>query len=167
VVYAGTSPRRAAEVARRLAEARFEGAKVTVEQVLDPAFVNAAKDAAEGWVLGSARTTTTAATTGPAARFAAAHHKRWGAWPAPWAAEAYDAVGLIAHTLTGLDGDGPVRRGVLSGALFRQRYEGIAKTISFDPRTRLVEAHNTSFLYEVRDGTFRFLGRYDQVRKDT
>ncbi|MFJ5774297.1 bifunctional serine/threonine-protein kinase/ABC transporter substrate-binding protein [Streptomyces sp. NPDC093094] len=164
VVYAGASPRRAAQVARRLAEARFTGAKVTVEQVMDPVFLDEAGEGAEGWVLGSSRTTTTAAVSGPAARFAAAHRGRWGAQPAPWAAEAYDAVGLIAQALGGLTGEGPVARGVLASALFRQRYEGVAKTISFDPRTRLLDADDTSFLYEVRGGAFRFLGRYGQVR---
>lgn len=149
VVYAGTSPQRAAQVARQLAQARFEGARVTVEQVMDPAFLREAKEAAEGWVFGSARTATTAAASGPAARFAAAHRERWGAQPAPWVAEAYDAVGLTAQTLTG------------------QRYEGIAKTISFDPRTRLLDTDNTSFLYEVRDGAFKFLGRYAHVRSET
>ncbi|MFF3349056.1 protein kinase [Streptomyces sp. NPDC002779] len=166
VVYAGTSPLRAAQVARHLAEARFEGATATVEQVMDPAFLREAKEAAEGWAFGSARTATTAAASGPAARFAAAHRERWDAQPAPWSAEAYDAVGLTAHTLTGLLGEGTVGRGALASALFRQRYEGIAKTISFDPRTRLLDMDNTSFLYEVRDGAFRFLGRYGQVRKE-
>ncbi|MGW0916913.1 protein kinase domain-containing protein [Streptomyces sp. NPDC002784] len=166
VVYAGTSPLRAAQVARHLAEARFEGAKATVEQVMDPAFLREAKEAAEGWAFGSARTATTAATSGPAARFAAAHRERWDAQPAPWAAEAYDAVGLTAHTLTGLLGEGTVGRGALAAALFRQRYKGVAKTISFDPRTRLLDMDNTSFLYEVRDGAFKFLGRYGQVRKE-
>ncbi|MFE6331602.1 bifunctional serine/threonine-protein kinase/ABC transporter substrate-binding protein [Streptomyces sp. NPDC057798] len=166
VVYAGTSPQRAAQVAKALAGTRFEGARATVEQVMDPAFLREAKQAAEGWAFGSARTATTAATSGPAARFAAAHRKRWDAQPAPWAAEAYDAVGLTAHTLTGLVGKGPVGRGALAAALFRQRYEGIAKTISFDPRTRLLDMNDTSFLYEVRDAAFAFLGRYGQVRKD-
>ncbi|MET9730282.1 hypothetical protein ABZZ79_06290 [Streptomyces sp. NPDC006458] len=165
VVYAGTSPRRAAQVARRLAEARFTGAKVTVDQIMDPVFLRDAKEGAEGWVLCSARTTTTEAASGPAARFASAHRERWGAQPEPWAAEAYDAVGLVAQTLTGLAGEDPVGRGVLAGALFRQRYEGVAKTISFDPRTRLLDADDTSFLYEVRDGAFRFLGRCDCIAR--
>ncbi|MFE0678225.1 bifunctional serine/threonine-protein kinase/ABC transporter substrate-binding protein [Streptomyces sp. NPDC058867] len=163
VVYAGTSPRRAARVARHLAEARFEGARATVEQVMDPVFLSEAREGAEGWVLGASRTTATTEDSGPAARFAAAHRKRFGAQPAPWAAEAYDAVGLTAQTLAGLVGQGTVGRGALAEALFRQRYEGIAKTISFDPRTRLLEMDDTSFLYEVRDGSFAFLGRYGQV----
>lgn len=166
VVYAGTSPVRAAKVARQLAEAGFEGARATIEQVMDPAFLREANQAADGWVFGSARTATTAADSGPAARFAAAHRERWGAQPAPWSAEAYDAVGLTAQTLTGLVGQGTVGRGALAAALFRQRYEGIAKTISFDPRTRLLDTENTSFLYEVRDGAFTFLGRYQEVRKE-
>ncbi|WAZ27325.1 ABC transporter substrate-binding protein [Streptomyces cinnabarinus] len=166
VVYAGTSPRRAAQLARQLAKARFEGARATIEQVMDPAFLREARESAEGWVFGSARTATGAAPSGPAARFAAAHRKRWEAEPAPWAAEAYDAVGLTAQTLTGLVGQGTVGRGALAAALFRQRYEGIAKTISFDPKTRLLDMDNTSFLYAARDGAFTFLGRYEQVLKE-
>ncbi|MFE1443482.1 ABC transporter substrate-binding protein, partial [Streptomyces sp. NPDC058739] len=169
IVYAGTSPERAAQVARQLAEARFTGAKVTVDPVMDPVFLREAKDSAEGWVFGSARTATTVATSGPAARFATTHRERWGAQPAPWSAEAYDAVGLLAQTLTGLVGDeqeDQVGRGVLAEAVFRQRYEGVAKLISFDPRTRLLVAENSGFLYETHDGAFRYLGRYDQVRKD-
>ncbi|MGW5640285.1 bifunctional serine/threonine-protein kinase/ABC transporter substrate-binding protein [Streptomyces sp. NPDC003832] len=170
VVYAGTSPARAGRVARSLAEARFDGARATVEQVMDPVFLREAEEAAEGWVLGAARTTATTSGSGPAARFATAHRERWGTRPAPWAAEAYDAVGLTAQTLTALvgrggDGQGTVGRGALVEALFRQRYEGIAKTISFDPGTRLLDMDDTSFLYEVRDGAFEFLGRYGQVGK--
>ena len=30
--------------------------------------------------------------------------------------------------------------------------------------THALDPENTGFLYQVRDGAFRFLGRYDQVR---
>ncbi|QKW05384.1 ABC transporter substrate-binding protein [Streptomyces sp. NA04227] len=165
VVYAGTSPRRAARVARLLSSARFAGARVGIEQAMGPAFVHDARKSADGWVFGCARTDTTAATSGPAARFAAAHRERFGSPPAPWAAEAYDAVGLLAHTLATLHRRDPVTPGVLSGALLGQRYEGVAKTLGFDPQTRLLTWKNTSFLYEARAGAFRFLGRYEQVRR--
>jgi hypothetical protein len=41
----------------------------------------------------------------------------------------------------------------------------VAKPIRFtQDATHTLESENASFLYQARDGDFRFLGRYDQAR---
>ncbi|WP_327406746.1 hypothetical protein OG194_46330 [Streptomyces sp. NBC_01288] len=48
--------------------------------------------------------------------------------------------------------------------LFHTAYDGVAKPIRFvQGTTHALDPENTGFLYQVRDGAFRFLGRYDQV----
>lgn len=93
-VYAGGDASRAARLATALAGEGFTGVRVAAGPALGPAFLDRADEAAEGWVFAEAYADPSAL---PSARsFTAAHRKRFGAPPATWAAEAYDAVGLIA-----------------------------------------------------------------------
>ncbi|MFE2317644.1 hypothetical protein ACFXC8_31860 [Streptomyces sp. NPDC059441] len=48
-----------------------------------------------------------------------------------------------------------------SERLFRTAYKPIRFT---QDATHTLESENASFLYQTRDGDFRFLGRYDQAR---
>lgn len=164
VVYTGTSPTRAAACARALAGAGFTGPRVAFEPVMRPAFPQAAGTAAEGWVLGAPYCDPQASGTKAAKAFTAAYRDRYGAPPARWAAEAYDAVGLIAASLDALGGGG-ITPGQVAERLFKLTYDGVAKPLRFTrDLTHGLTPDNTSFLYEVKDGAFRFLGRYDQVR---
>jgi eukaryotic-like serine/threonine-protein kinase len=165
VVYAGTSPDRAAACARALAAARFTGAKATIDPVMRPAFLTAAGRAAEGWVFGAPFTRPQSATTRAARAFTAAHRARYGIPPGRWSAEAHDAVGLIARTMAAFARATAVERGQITERLFRTTYDGVAKPISFPlDGTHLMNPLKTGFLYRVENGAFRFLGRYDQVR---
>ncbi|MHB9856975.1 bifunctional serine/threonine-protein kinase/ABC transporter substrate-binding protein [Streptomyces sp. YIM S03343] len=164
VVYAGTSPARAAACARALAAARFTGAKATIDPVMTPAFLTAAGQAAEGWVFGAPFTEPQSATTKAAKAFTAAHRARYGTPPARWSAEAYDAVGLIARTITAIGPATTVTPGRLTERLFRTSYNGVAKPLTFaQDGTHLLNPPKTSFLYQVKNNTYHYLGRYDQV----
>ncbi|NEC85763.1 hypothetical protein [Streptomyces sp. SID12501] len=44
-------------------------------------------------------------------------------------------------------------------------YKGLAKTIEFDAKTDQFHLVNGLFLHRVENGSPRFLGRYDKVRK--
>nr|WP_315904504.1 ABC transporter substrate-binding protein [Streptomyces mirabilis] len=97
--------------------------------------------------------------------FTAAYRKRYGQAPGRWAAEAYDAVGLIARALDALGGGAGIEPGQVGERLFRTAYDGVVKPIRFtQDATHTLKPENASFLYQARDGDFRFLGRYDQVR---
>ncbi|GAA3903246.1 hypothetical protein GCM10023084_64670 [Streptomyces lacrimifluminis] len=164
VVYAGTSPTRAADCARALATAGFTGPRVTFESVMRPAFLAAAGEAAEGWVFEAPYSEPQSSDSKAARDFTAAHRDRYGVLPARWAAEAYDAVGLIAAALDALGGGADIAPGQVAERLFKLTYAGVAKPIRFNQDiTQGLRPENTSFLYQAKDGKFRFLGRYDQV----
>ncbi|MEU6294282.1 bifunctional serine/threonine-protein kinase/ABC transporter substrate-binding protein [Streptomyces erythrochromogenes] len=163
VVYAGTSPERAGELARALADAGFRGPRVGLQHAMEPAFLTAAGQAGEGWVFSSLYTDPLAVPA--AAGFVAAHRSAYGEPPARWATEAYDAVGLLATALAGLEGEGRDRAG-LSRRIFRTTYEGLAKTVGFDPGTRALTGDSLAHLYRAEPGGFRYLGRYTDVRTD-
>ncbi|MEV7891617.1 bifunctional serine/threonine-protein kinase/ABC transporter substrate-binding protein [Streptomyces sp. NPDC002817] len=164
VVYAGTSPTRAAACARALATARFTGPRVTFESIKRPAFLEAAGEAAEGWVFEAPYSEPQSSDSRSAHAFTAAYRDRYGALPARWAAEAYDAVGLIAASLDAHGGGAGITPGQVAERLFKLSYDGVAKPVRFTQDiTHGLRPENTSFLYQVKDGKFRFLGRYDQV----
>uniref|UniRef100_A0AAU2VN06 Bifunctional serine/threonine-protein kinase/ABC transporter substrate-binding protein n=1 Tax=Streptomyces sp. NBC_00008 TaxID=2903610 RepID=A0AAU2VN06_9ACTN len=160
VVYAGTSPARGARCATDLAAAGFTGTALSTGPVLAPGFLRDAGRAAEGWVFAEAYTDPTAL---PAAKaFTAAHRKRFGAPPATWAAEAYDAVGLIARA-AGTTSATDALRGGIAQRVFRTEYRGITRRLAFDS-SRLVPRKEGIFLYRIDDGRARFLGLYGSVR---
>ncbi|MFD9425435.1 MULTISPECIES: ABC transporter substrate-binding protein [unclassified Streptomyces] len=159
VVYAGGSPTRAARCATALTAAGFTGTRVSAGPVLAPAFLKKAGKAAEGWVFAEAYADPLAL---PAAKkFTAAHRKRYGAPPATWSAEAYDAVGLIAAAAEATSATG-AERGGIAQRLFRTRYRGIVRALSFHD-TRGVRFDNGIFLYRIVAGRPTFLGPYGEV----
>jgi len=165
VVYGGTSPRRAAACARALATARFTGAVAGFEPVMRADFLGAAGRAAEGWVFEAPYTEAQSSGTRAAKAFTAAYRARYGEPPGRWSAEAYDAVGLIARAIDTLGTTVPIEPAQVAERLFHTSYDGVAKPIRFvQGTTHALDPANTGFLYQVRDGAFRFLGRYDQVR---
>lgn len=168
-VYAGYAPG-AAKVARELAAAGFDGPRLASQAVLDPEFLELAGDAAEGWLLTSSFVS--AADTPKAADFSAAFRERFGGAPPYYAAEAYDAVNLVIRELVkgakatkeatkeapgGKGERTPPKRAELVGLLRKSTYAGITKTFAFDPEEGGFAGQGV-FLYEVKDGAFRFLG---------
>ncbi|MFJ9539788.1 bifunctional serine/threonine-protein kinase/ABC transporter substrate-binding protein [Streptomyces sp. NPDC101225] len=165
VVYAGTSPTRAAACARALAAAGFTGPRVTFEPVMRAAFTQSAGESAEGWVFGAPYSRPQSSGTEAARAFTAAYRDRYGEPPARWAAEAYDAVGLIAACLDVLGGGADITAGQVAERMFKLTYAGVAKPVHFTQGlVHSLLPEDTSFLYRVEDGRFSFLGRYDQVK---
>ncbi|MFD6288948.1 bifunctional serine/threonine-protein kinase/ABC transporter substrate-binding protein [Streptomyces sp. NPDC060205] len=163
VVYAGTSPHRAARCARALARAGFRGTRMAPEPVLRPAFLKEAGPAAEGWVI----TTTYVDPAGlpAAARFVKTYQERFGVRTVePYAVEAYDAVLFVAQALRELGSVEP-ERGALVRRLRETTHRGLAKTIEFDPVTHQFRWVNSLFLHRVENGAPVFLGHYDKARK--
>ncbi|MHC3462826.1 bifunctional serine/threonine-protein kinase/ABC transporter substrate-binding protein [Streptomyces flavovirens] len=159
VVFAGTSPARAARCAVALAEAGYAGTRVSSGPALSPVFLRDAGDAGDGWVFAEAYCDP--AATPAAAEFTAAHRARFGAPPDRWAAEAYDAVGLIARaaeTTSAAAGD----RGGIARRLFLLTYQGISRPLSFRT-TRRVRSETGMFLYRAEGGRARFLGPYAKL----
>ncbi|MFJ2708454.1 bifunctional serine/threonine-protein kinase/ABC transporter substrate-binding protein [Streptomyces sp. NPDC087428] len=160
IIYAGTSPARGARCAADLAAAGFTGSALATGPVLAPGFLRDAGPAAEGWVFSEAYTDPSAL---PAAQaFTAAYRKRFGAPPATWAAEAYDAVGLIARA-AGATSATDALRGGIAQRVFRTDHRGITRRLSFDDY-RVLRQKDGIFLYRIDDGRARFLGVSRSVR---
>ncbi|MCZ4514759.1 bifunctional serine/threonine-protein kinase/ABC transporter substrate-binding protein [Streptomyces sp. ActVer] len=154
-IYAGYTEG-AALVARELAAAGFDRPRLASQAVIDPAFLELAGDAAEGWLM-------TASFIDPvsvpaAATFTAAFRKRFGAAPGYYAAEAYDTVSLVLQELEkATKGGRPPGRKELVGLLRKSRYKGITKEFSFKPEDGTFAGWGI-FLHQVEGGRFRFLG---------
>jgi ABC-type branched-subunit amino acid transport system substrate-binding protein len=154
-VYAGYAPG-AARVAKELVAAGFDKPRVASQAVIDPAFLELAGDAAEGWVLTSSFIDPSAVPA--AAAFTAAFRKRYGAAPGYYAAEAYDTVNLFLQALAkGTKGGRPPGRQELVGLLRKSTYKGITKQFSFRPTDGQFNGWGI-FLHRVEGGRFRFVG---------
>ncbi|MFW6691013.1 bifunctional serine/threonine-protein kinase/ABC transporter substrate-binding protein [Streptomyces sp. MAR4 CNX-425] len=164
VVYAGTSPERAAACARAVAGAGFSGPRTSYEMIMRPAFLRAAGAAGEGWVFGAPYTAVEQQTAGAARDFTAAYRERYDGTPPRWAAEAYDAVNLIAAALDALGGGAGILPGQVAERIVELKHAGVAKPLTFvGGLLHLLSPERAAFLYEVRDGAFRLLGRHDLV----
>ncbi|QXR00095.1 ABC transporter substrate-binding protein [Streptomyces sp. WY228] len=159
VVLGSGDASRAARLATALADEGFTGARVALGSALGPAFLDGAGEAAEGWVFAEAYADPAALPAAEA--FTAAHRKRFGAPPATWAAEAYDAVGLIARAAGTTSASGEVRSGI-GGRIVRTEHRGIVRTLAFQASTRQVRYESGIFLYRIEQGRPRFLGPYDR-----
>ncbi|MFF8594625.1 bifunctional serine/threonine-protein kinase/ABC transporter substrate-binding protein [Streptomyces sp. NPDC015220] len=162
VVYCGDSPRRAASCARALRAAGFTGTPAATQAVLTPEFLSAAGAAAEGWVFSA--TFVDPARLTSAAGFVRAFKKRYGVQSVGWgAAEAYDALGLVAQVLATV-GTGSVDQGNLTHRLRAMAYRGITRTIAFRTYSGQAKEEPGLFLWRVEHGTPRFLGQYQEAK---
>ncbi|MFH9136723.1 ABC transporter substrate-binding protein [Streptomyces sp. NPDC017524] len=161
VVLASGDATRAARLATALAGEGYTGSRAAAGPALGPAFLAGAGAAAEGWVFAEAYADPTALPS--ARKFTAAHRERFGAPPGTWAAEAYDAVGLIARAAGTTSASGQVRSGT-ARRLFRTEHRGIVRPLAFHPSTRQVLRYeNGIFLYRIEKGRPRFLGPFGDV----
>ncbi|MER7697760.1 ABC transporter substrate-binding protein [Streptomyces sp. NPDC096095] len=163
LVLAGGDASRTARLATALADEGFTGSRVAAGPALGPAFLNGAGRAAEGWVFAEAYADPAAIDS--ARSFTAAHRKRFRAPPATWAAEAYDAVGLIARAAgsAGAVGAREQVRGGMARHLLRTEHRGIVRPLAFRPSIRQVRYENGIFLYRIEKGRPRFLGPFGEV----
>ncbi|ARQ71896.1 bifunctional serine/threonine-protein kinase/ABC transporter substrate-binding protein [Streptomyces marincola] len=148
---------RAAGLAVALERAGWSGAAFAGESVLHPEFVSLAGRAAEGWRL--IATCVAPDTDERASGFAALHGERFdGDAPEPFAAEAYDAVRLLAGALRDTAAEGRADRAALLARARQADHRGVGKRLGFDEEGLYPYADDGLYLYEVRDGAFRFQG---------
>ncbi|WP_032768393.1 bifunctional serine/threonine-protein kinase/ABC transporter substrate-binding protein [Streptomyces sp. CNS654] len=163
VVFAGGDGTRAGRLATALAGEGYTGSRIAAGPALGPAFLDEAGEAADGWVFAEAYADPAAL---PSARsFTAAHRERFGSPPATWAAEAYDAVGLIARAAAGITGDSWEMRVGMARRLLRTEHQGVVRLLAFRSSIRQVRYENGIFLYRIENGRPRFLGPFGEVRE--
>ncbi|GGP47468.1 bifunctional serine/threonine-protein kinase/ABC transporter substrate-binding protein [Streptomyces sindenensis] len=160
VVLASGDAARAARLATALADEDYSGTRIAAGPALGPAFLTGAGAAADGWVFAEAYADPAAL---PSARtFTADHRRRFGAPPATWAAEAYDAVGLIARAAGAAAAPGSVRGG-MARLIRGTEHRGIVRPLAFRPSIRQVRYENGIFLYRIEQGRPRFLGPFGEL----
>ncbi|MFJ8658186.1 bifunctional serine/threonine-protein kinase/ABC transporter substrate-binding protein [Streptomyces sp. NPDC093795] len=165
VMYVGTSPRRAALCARALREQGYEGPCGGVEAALHPEFLRLAGPAAEGWYFGTAFADPDGI---PAAKdFTAAYRKRWGVPPAvpvePYATEAFDAVNWEIQALgTAVANHAESEAAGVANSLRQNAYQGVVRQYS-SGRDTSAAALVGLFLWQVKGGVPRFLGKFDEA----
>ncbi|MGW5069328.1 bifunctional serine/threonine-protein kinase/ABC transporter substrate-binding protein [Streptomyces cyaneofuscatus] len=153
VVYGG-GWRDAGRFARALTKAGFLGPKIGTQAVHDPRFLAEAGEDAAGWlVVSTAADPVSVPSVHP---FAAAYRKRFDSAPPLLAAEAYDAVGLIAACAEGLGRESVTRQDMLP-VLRSTRYKGVSKSYAFEPANGMY-AGTGVFIYRVERGRFRYIG---------
>ncbi|WP_415961443.1 bifunctional serine/threonine-protein kinase/ABC transporter substrate-binding protein [Streptomyces sp. 021-4] len=153
VVYGG-GWRDAGRFARALTKAGFLGPKIGTQAVHDPRFLAEAGEDAAGWLVVS--TAADPASVPSVHPFAAAYRKRFDSAPPLLAAEAYDAVGLIAACAEGLARESVTRQDMLP-VLRSTRYKGVSKSYAFEPANGMY-AGTGVFIYRVERGRFRYIG---------
>ncbi|MFD8061665.1 bifunctional serine/threonine-protein kinase/ABC transporter substrate-binding protein [Streptomyces cyaneofuscatus] len=153
VVYGG-GWRDAGRFARALTKAGFLGPKIGTQAVHDPRFLAEAGEDAAGWLVVS--TAADPASVPSVRPFAAAYRKRFDSAPPLLAAEAYDAVGLIAACAEGLGRESVTRQDMLP-VLRSTRYKGVSKSYAFEPANGMY-AGTGVFIYRVERGRFRYIG---------
>ncbi|MEU3431029.1 bifunctional serine/threonine-protein kinase/ABC transporter substrate-binding protein [Streptomyces gardneri] len=166
VFFAGASPRRAALCARALRDQGYRGPCGSVEYVLQPEFLAVAGPAAEGWYFGTGYVDPDGL---PAARaFTAAYRKRWGLSAGTpverFATEAYDAANWALQGLRTASANNAesVAAGVRN-SLVRSSYQGLVKEYVNRTGGNLPVALLGLFLWQVKGGVPRFLGKFDEA----
>ncbi|MGQ4713492.1 bifunctional serine/threonine-protein kinase/ABC transporter substrate-binding protein [Streptomyces anulatus] len=153
VVYGG-GWRDAGRFAKSLTRAGFLGPKIATQAVHDPRFLAEAGEDAAGWLVVS--TAADPASVPSVHPFAAAYRERFDTAPPLFAAEAYDAVGLIAACARGL-GRERISRQDLLPALRTTSYKGVSKSYAFEPANGMYTGTGV-FVYRVERGRFRYIG---------
>ncbi|MFH9684755.1 bifunctional serine/threonine-protein kinase/ABC transporter substrate-binding protein [Streptomyces sp. NPDC017413] len=153
VVYGG-GWRDAGRFAKALTRAGFLGPRIGTQAVHDPRFLAEAGEDAAGWLVVS--TAADPASVPSVHPFAAAYRRRFGSAPPLFAAEAYDAVGLIAACARGLGREWISRQDLLP-ALRTTSYKGVSKSYAFEPANGMYTGTGV-FVYRVERGRFRYIG---------
>ncbi|MCT4355912.1 bifunctional serine/threonine-protein kinase/ABC transporter substrate-binding protein [Streptomyces sp. Je 1-79] len=153
-VHCGLTPS-AVLAARALDELGFTGMKASGQHVFGPRFLAEAGEAAEGWILGAP--VVDPATRKEASAFVAAHRKRYGAAPAYYTGESFDAVNLLLQEVEKIvKGGKAVDRTAMTTILRKVTYKGVMGDYAFDPEYgSLSSATVGTFIYTVENGRFK------------
>lgn len=152
--FAGLSDR-AASFARTLRERGFTGARAAGPALLDPRFLTAAKEAADGWTI--VAPVVDPADVPEAKAFVDAYRKRWKKAPPRYAAEAYDVTSMVLTSLAGLPSGSRTREELLA-ALRAAKYQGVTRTYAFQKVGLPVIDGTGGYLWRVENGAFVYGG---------
>ncbi|ULR56334.1 branched-chain amino acid ABC transporter substrate-binding protein [Streptomyces deccanensis] len=152
--FAGLSDR-AASFARTLRERGFTGARAAGPALLDPRFLSAAKEAADGWTI--VAPVVDAAGVPEAKAFTDAYRERWKKAPPRYAAEAYDVTSMVLTSLADLPSRSRTREELL-GALRAAKYQGVTRTYGFQKNGLPVIDGTGGYLWRVENGAFVYGG---------
>lgn len=145
----------AARFARALAQTDYRGPRIATQAAHDPRFLREAGEAGDDWLIVSTAVDPSSARS--AGAFAKEFRARFEAAPPLFAAEAYDAVRLIAACVEGL-GRENVSRQDLVPVLRTTTFEGVSKPYAFDKENGWYTGDRGVFFYRAKGGRFRFLG---------
>jgi serine/threonine protein kinase/ABC-type branched-subunit amino acid transport system substrate-binding protein len=152
--FAGLSDR-AASFARTLRERGFTGARAAGPALLDPRFLTAAKEAADGWTI--VAPVVDPSDVPEAKKFVAAYRKRWKKAPPRYAAEAYDVTSMVLTSLADLPAKSRGREELLA-ALRAAKFQGVTRTYGFQKNGLPVIDGTGGYLWRVTDGAFVYGG---------
>ncbi|MEV5956754.1 bifunctional serine/threonine-protein kinase/ABC transporter substrate-binding protein [Streptomyces sp. NPDC051987] len=150
--------------ARQLSAAGFTGPRWMSHLLYGSDFPRLAGAAGEGWFVVTPVVDASALRTSAAERFTAAWRKRYGGDPDPYGAEAYDSVRMVLREFarTVPSGGGRPDRLALALRLHRARYQGIARTYTFNQYNQFDAAVQTmagsTYIHRVHDGRFEQIG---------
>ncbi|MFM9693347.1 bifunctional serine/threonine-protein kinase/ABC transporter substrate-binding protein [Streptomyces europaeiscabiei] len=148
-------PDRGASFARTLSERGFSGVRASGPALLDPRFVTAAKEAADGWTIVAPVVDTAAIPEAKA--FVSAYRKRWKQAPPRYAAEAYDVTSMVLKSLGDLPSKSRTREELLA-ALRAVKYQGVTRTYGFQKNGLPTIDGTGAYLWRVEDGSFVYGG---------
>ncbi|KFF98657.1 serine/threonine protein kinase [Streptomyces scabiei] len=148
-------PDRAGSFARTLSERGFSGARASGPALLDPRFVTAAKEAADGWTIVAPVVDPTGIPEAKA--FVSAYRKRWKQAPPRYAAEAYDVTSMVLKSLGDLPSKSRTREELLA-TLRAVKYQGITRTYGFQKNGLPLIDGTGAYLWRVEDGAFVYGG---------
>ncbi|MFE9687452.1 branched-chain amino acid ABC transporter substrate-binding protein, partial [Streptomyces sp. NPDC006285] len=144
-----------ARFARALAETDYRGPKFATQAAHDARFLREAGAAGDDWLIVSTAVDPPAVRSADA--FVKAFRGRFTSAPPLFAAEAYDAVRLIAACVEGL-GRKNVSRQDLVPVLRTTTFKGVSKPYAFNKENGWYTGDQGVFFYRVQEGRFRFLG---------
>ncbi|WP_103503265.1 bifunctional serine/threonine-protein kinase/ABC transporter substrate-binding protein [Streptomyces sp. SM14] len=144
--------------AQALDETGYDGRRIATHDAFDPRFLERAGSAAEGWMF-------VAAVVDPeqldsAADFVTAFTDAFDEDPPLYAAEAYDAVQVLAACARDLHEEKEldrVTRQDIVPSIRQTRHKGVTKSFSFEPANGNFTGKG-AFFYRVEDGEYLLLG---------
>lgn len=147
VVFYGGYYQEAGRLKKQLADASVKAVFLSGDGSLDPGFVDAAGSQAEGAQLSCPCNLATVDSAGKLGEFAKAYKALNGKDPGTYSAEGYDAAMIL---IKGLEGGNTSRPKLLEYVETLPSYEGISKTIDFQPNGN-IKAQGV-FLFQVKGG---------------
>ncbi len=149
----------AARFVKQLRDAGVTAKFASGDGTLDQKFIGGAGPAAQGAFVSCTCALTTASTAAPVVAFNAAYKAAYGADPATYSAEGYDAATAFLMAIEAGKKTGPD----INAFLATEDFQGVSKPIKFSSTGELAGGGSV-FVYEVVGGKFSDLGNYTTAK---